>query len=474
MMDRPFLLQPSLLVGIMQAVAGASPHRNCQKVSQRLYRQCLFLSRPVTRLEPRKVKMPSRTRLLRGDISMLPQIRQDFKRVDLRAILNYRCFVSNSYQQYSLRRILSTGRWPWYFQSRNFMETCNNGHESADEKTRTVEGLSYLEARRQGLLPRRRSLSPTERLDQMLGSSPGHEGSSSGQDRNEDTVESESESSAPKDEDGVTRLELNRAASDDHLRGLDEGRVDLSKPFKLGSDPPMVDGEMVLAVKENFKRHEYLYRMFKLSAGTDFCSKFGTISHADVVGHPAGKTFTTDLGIDVLIRRPSLEEFVLYMKRTPVISYPKDCCTMLMMIDASPGDVILEAGTGSGAMTLFLSRAVGPEGCVHTFDARPEHVKRAIKNVKKWVSSWNISHPHQPWPENVCFHSGKLQSCDKDFDPALLVDGAVIDMERPCDALPTLAARLKSGKTAALYIANITQLPRTQRTSPLPTYKTTH
>ena len=63
--------------------------------------------------------------------------------------------------------------------------------------------------------------------------------------------------------------------------------------------------------------------MFRLDAQNRFRCKYGVILHADIVGHQAGRTFSTDLDIDIMIRRPTLEEFVLYMRRTPVISYPK-------------------------------------------------------------------------------------------------------------------------------------------------------
>ncbi|XP_038075823.1 tRNA (adenine(58)-N(1))-methyltransferase, mitochondrial-like [Patiria miniata] len=461
MMETPFLVQHSLL------------RHDCQKVIQRFFRKSLEQWPVMTGRQPcgvsRPVLLAVRTTCTseRADISTgtLPQIGWHFNRAHVlqrhRDVLKHLCLCvpnSNTFKfcnhPYSIKTVLNKcSSWGSCFQSRNFTETKSDGNESADGETRSKEGMSYLEARRRGLHAGRRSLSPTERLDQMMGVE-----TSNGQLDSKTTTQSKSEFQSKDQEKSGGNNAFDRAESDASVRDVDRGSEGINKPGRFQDNPPMVDGEMVLAVRENFKRHEYLYRMFPLNANKDFSSKFGTISHADLVGHPAGKTFTTDLGIDVLIRRPSLEEFVLYMKRIPVISYPKDCCTMLMMIDASQGDVILEAGAGSGAMTLFLSRAVGPGGCVHSFEAKPEHLKRAAKNVKQWASSWNICHPWQPWPENVSFHSGTLQSCHKDLDPALLVDGAVIDMERPHEAMPVLAARLKSGKAAALYVANITQI----------------
>ncbi|KAJ8045847.1 tRNA (adenine(58)-N(1))-methyltransferase, mitochondrial [Holothuria leucospilota] len=119
----------------------------------------------------------------------------------------------------------------------------------------------------------------------------------------------------------------------------------------------LIDKEFVFVVMENVKAHVSLKEMFLLEAGKTFQCKHGKLHHTDIIGHPAGKVFVTDKDTPVLVRRPSLEEYVIHMKRKATISYPKDCSAMLMMVDVSPGDTILEAGTGSGAMTLFLSRA---------------------------------------------------------------------------------------------------------------------
>ncbi|XP_071794717.1 tRNA (adenine(58)-N(1))-methyltransferase, mitochondrial-like [Asterias amurensis] len=337
----------------------------------------------------------------------------------------------------------------------------NSGHgddksSSSEDKEFSHGKMSYIEARKRGVIQGRRSLLPMERVGGMLetdldGEEVPHQPPSKivhdVQDEVSANLTSDSHSSTP-----LTDRSIGSTAAGSG------GSAAMWQPATHHNSPPMIDGEMVIALRENFKRHEFLCRMFRLDAQNRFRCKYGVILHADIVGHQAGRTFSTDLDIDIMIRRPTLEEFVLYMRRTPVISYPKDCCTMLMMIDASPGDVILEAGTGSGAMTLFLSRAVGERGRVHSFEAREVHQKRAMKNINQWRSSWNVCHPEHHWPQNVSFHLGKLESRCKDLGPSLLVDGAVIDMERPYAAIPTLAERLKPGKSAVIYVANITQI----------------
>ncbi|NXT30363.1 TR61B protein, partial [Syrrhaptes paradoxus] len=122
----------------------------------------------------------------------------------------------------------------------------------------------------------------------------------------------------------------------------------------------------------------------RLAAGSVLASPGGVLPHRDIIGQLPGQVLRTSAGARLLLRRPSLEEYVLLMPRGPTIAYPKvpaevigqisslvskalpmyrvfsdpqDISAMLMMIDVHPGDTVLEAGSGSGAMSLFLSRA---------------------------------------------------------------------------------------------------------------------
>ncbi|XP_011682747.2 tRNA (adenine(58)-N(1))-methyltransferase, mitochondrial [Strongylocentrotus purpuratus] len=330
------------------------------------------------------------------------------------------------------------------------------GEEDAARSDASAKRESYLEARRKGVLMGRRRLSPMERVGGMLETKTDF----GVQDLTRDLRTSGNRDAKVVEKVDDDETDSSRISDHNHEESFETsvygdsvtGGNHFDKTQHRG--PPLVDGEYIIITRENLKRQEKLVRLIKLDARLEFKCKFGNLLHADIIGHQGGSVFATDMDIELLIRRPSLDEFVLYMKRNPVIAYPKDCCTMLMMIDACPGDVVLEAGSGSGSMTLFLSRAVGHHGKVLSFDKLPTHQVRAEKNLKLWQTSYDISNQVK-WPQNVSFYPCRLQDCGEYIKDAQ-VDGAIIDMESPSTVMTTMSQRLKSGKAMAVYVANLT------------------
>ncbi|KAK1893650.1 tRNA (adenine(58)-N(1))-methyltransferase mitochondrial [Dissostichus eleginoides] len=176
----------------------------------------------------------------------------------------------------------------------------------------------------------------------------------------------------------------------------------------------------------------------------------------DKAGQPAGRFLKTGRGIPILIRRPSLEDYVLYMKRGPAIAYPKDAATMMMMMDVSEGDCVLESGSGSGAMSLFLSRAVGCKGSVLSVEVREDHHKRAVLNYNRWRTAWSLRQ-REEWPDNVQFHRADLCTASS-LIAGQGFNAVALDMVNPHLVLPTVIPHLHTGAVCAVYLANITQV----------------
>src|SRR5438874_13371046 len=87
------------------------------------------------------------------------------------------------------------------------------------------------------------------------------------------------------------------------------------------------------------------------------------------------------MGLRYIVVRPTLAEYVLEMPRGAQVIYPKDLAMILFWADIYPGCRVLEAGMGSGALTMALLRAVGPEGRVITYEQRDEFARRALANI---------------------------------------------------------------------------------------------
>ncbi len=96
--------------------------------------------------------------------------------------------------------------------------------------------------------------------------------------------------------------------------------------------------------------------------GGAFHTHTGILDHDLVIGQPDASIVTSSNGIDYLALRPLLTDFVMSMPRGAAIIYPKDAAQILGMADIFPGASVVEAGVGSGALALWLLRAIGPDG----------------------------------------------------------------------------------------------------------------
>ena len=105
------------------------------------------------------------------------------------------------------------------------------------------------------------------------------------------------------------------------------------------------------------------------------------LAHDDLIGRPEGITVRTSRGTHFIALRPTLAEYVLKMPRGAQVIYPKDLSLILMWADIYPGAKVLEAGIGSGALTMALLRSVGEKGTVISYEVREDFAKRAQENI---------------------------------------------------------------------------------------------
>jgi tRNA (adenine57-N1/adenine58-N1)-methyltransferase len=145
---------------------------------------------------------------------------------------------------------------------------------------------------------------------------------------------------------------------------------------------PLGEGEPVLLIDRKERRY-----LITLRTGGSSDLRGGRLAHDQLIGTPEGRYVVTTRGEKFLMVRPTLADFVLEMPRGAQIIYPKDLSVILLAADIYPGAAVLEAGTGSGALTMTLLRAVGPSGRVYSYEVREEFAGTARKNIEKYLGA---------------------------------------------------------------------------------------
>jgi tRNA (adenine57-N1/adenine58-N1)-methyltransferase len=107
------------------------------------------------------------------------------------------------------------------------------------------------------------------------------------------------------------------------------------------------------------------------------------VAHDDLIGLEWGARTRTHLGVPLLLLRPSTDDLVRNLKRSTQIVYPKDAGYILLKMSIGPGCRVIEAGTGSGGLTLVLAQAVHPHGCVISYDSRRDRQQLARRNLQQ-------------------------------------------------------------------------------------------
>ncbi len=188
-----------------------------------------------------------------------------------------------------------------------------------------------------------------------------------------------------------------------------------------------------------------------LKAGDQYQLSGHKISHDELIGKPDGSLVTLSGGKTMLALRPTFGEYVLKMPRGAQVLYPKDLALIPMWADVYPGARVFEAGTGSGALTMALLRAVGPRGLVVTYEAREDFARTAMTNIERYMGAA---------PNLMSFRKNAYEGIDL-LDDGVPFDRLVLDLPEPWQVVPHAARVLRSG---GVYLSFVPTVPQVQQT----------
>ncbi|MER3481806.1 MAG: SAM-dependent methyltransferase [Meiothermus sp.] len=185
--------------------------------------------------------------------------------------------------------------------------------------------------------------------------------------------------------------------------------------------------------------------LLQLKPEARFDSHRGSVSHEQILESGFGGAVSTPQGERFTVHRPTLEDYLLNMPREATPTYPKDAMSIAFLLDLAPGMQVLEAGSGSGGLTLYLARAVGPGGQVLSYESRPRHLGRAKRNLAAFEDWGNVT-----WVE------ADLGAVDNLVENSL--DGVALDLMEPWTVLQAVTPALKPDRFLVTYLPNITQV----------------
>jgi len=201
-------------------------------------------------------------------------------------------------------------------------------------------------------------------------------------------------------------------------------------------------GSKVLLIDRRGKR--YLVTVEEREFHTDL----GILNLGELLEKNYGETIVSHRGEEFRILRPSIRDYIEKMKRGPQIVHPKDAGIIITYAGISPGDFVVEAGVGSGALTIYLANAVGPSGKVVSYEIREDFARIAEKNIAGIGFDDRVEI--------------KLKDIYEGIDERD-VDHVVLDLPQPERVLPHAVEALKPGGFFVAYTPCANQVHRFYR-----------
>lgn len=202
---------------------------------------------------------------------------------------------------------------------------------------------------------------------------------------------------------------------------------------------PLQDAEQIHLVDRKGRQY-----VLTLKKGKTFQHSGETIAHDDLIGLEEGIRITLSGGTRMTVLRPTLAEYILKMPRGAQVIYPKDLGIILLWGDVYPGARVLEAGVGSGALTMALLRAVGEKGRVFSYEVREDFARYAERNIQQYLGDMHHWELHR-----------------RDIYEGIVereLDRIILDLPEPWRLVAHAENALRSGGIMLSYLPTIPQV----------------
>ena len=204
------------------------------------------------------------------------------------------------------------------------------------------------------------------------------------------------------------------------------------------------DGSDILIVLDTRKRW-----LTKVVTGKQFHCHKGFFDFDSIIGKSYGIRVRTSKNILLTIYKPIPSDFLKHIPHSSQIIYPKDAGLILINGGINPGDVVLEAGTGSGALTSIIANYIGENGHVYTYENREVAYKTAKKNLSRLGLESRVSI--------------KFKDVSSGFDEKE-ADAVILDLGDPCEIIPHAFDSLKPSGVITLFLPTYNQVEQVYKT----------
>ncbi len=207
---------------------------------------------------------------------------------------------------------------------------------------------------------------------------------------------------------------------------------------------PFAPGDRIHLVNKKGR----IYRLH-LQAGGSYQFSGETIAHDEIIGLEDGTEIALSRGTRFFALRPTLSEYTLHMKRGAQILYPKDLALIPLWADVYPGARVIEAGIGSGALTIPLLNALGEKGHLSSYEIREDFAGRAIKNIEAYFNPSPLNDRLLVRNQNI--YEGIVED---------EVDRIVLDLPEPHWVVPHAVDKLRSGGIFLCFLPTVPQIEK--------------